>query len=311
MPHDLSRLLVHKDNPQRGIAWMLVSVFWFGWLNVTVKHLGAHYSVFQIAFFRCLFALVVAGTMVYRAGGMRSLRTRRWRAHLYRAVFGTTAMLTLFYSFHLLPMADVVAINFSTPLFITLFSILVLHEKVDWHHWAALIAGFIGILIMVRPGSEAINWYGVTVAFSSALTCAMAMIGVRALGRTEPASTTVFYFTVLSIVFTSLPTPFVWQTPTWIDFLWLSSGGLVAGLGQFFMTRSYQYAPAAVVSPFNYAAILWATLFGYLIWDEVPRWNIFVGGVVVILAGLYILYRESKLGKASQRLAMQDIAPTT
>jgi drug/metabolite transporter (DMT)-like permease len=297
MSPNFSRFLITKDNSRRGIISMLISTFWFSLLYAVVKFLGATYNVYEITFFRCLFALFIAAGMVQGMGGWRSLRTQRMHGHFLRAASGTAAMLTLFYSYNLLPMANVVAISFSMPLFVTLLSILVLHEKVNWQHWTALIIGFIGVLFIASPTDANVNWFGVGITLLSTLFRALSMIGIRALGRTEPASTTTFYFALQSTIFTAIPMPLVWQMPNATDFMWLASCGVLAGIGQYFLTRAYQFAPAAVVSPFDYTAILWAILFGFLFWHEMPSLHIIIGSVIVVLAGLFILYNESKAGK--------------
>ena len=287
---------------------MLMATFWFSILFVVVKHLGSSYSVYQIAFFRCFFALMTTVGMVSGMGGLGLLRTKRWKGHLFRAASGTISMLTLFYAYQLLPLAHVVAINFSAPLFITLFSMLCLREKAVWQYWAALIIGFIGILFIVNPTSTNISLMGVGIALLSAIFRALSMTGVRALGKTEPAGTTAFYFALQSTIFTALPMPWVWQTPGWLDFISLASCGVLAGLGQYFLTRAYQFAPAAVVSPFDYTAIIWATLFGVMFWGELPGWHIIIGSVIVILAGLIILQHEAKIGKRITPPATLDVS---
>lgn len=309
MSINYKNLLITKDNARHGITSMLLCTFWFSLLYVAVKRLGATYNVYQISFFRCLFALVIALGMVVQMGGIRSLKTHRFRGHFLRATCGTISMLTLFSAYHLLPMTDVVAISFSSPLIITLLSIILLHEKVNWQQWLALIAGFIGILIVVSPSGDARNWVGVAVAFASTITRALSMTGIRSLGKTEPASTTAFYFALQSTLFTALPMPWVWQTPGWLDFLILASCGIFAGLGQYFLTRAYQFAPAAVVSPFDYTAILWAALFGFAFWHEVPGTKVIIGSVIVIAAGIFILYREKRLSQQEASAALPGPNP--
>ncbi len=285
--------LIVEDDTRRGIVSMLIGVFFFTLMSVCAKHLSNHNPVLQVVFFRCLFALVPSLIMVTAAGGIKTLRTERFGGHIFRALVGTASMICLFYAFHLLPLADAVAINFSGPLFVTLFAVLILKEPVGLHRWTALIIGLVGVLIMVQPGTNGATLIGGVVALSSAVFNGLAMTGVRSLGRTEPSTTTVFYFTLISTLLTLPTLPFVWQPPAWQDFLLLGFNGILAGLGQIFMTRAYQHAPAAIVSPFNYSAVLWATAFGYVVWGDVPGRNIFFGAVIVIAAGIYIVYRET------------------
>jgi drug/metabolite transporter (DMT)-like permease len=294
---DAAPAVISSDNPQRGIIMMLLSVLCFSVLNVLVKHLGDHYSIFQVAFFRCLFALVPALMLMAATGGFQMMKTTRLKGHCYRALVGTTSMLLIFSAFHKLPLATATAINFSGPLFVALFSILILHEKVGMHRWAALILGLVGVLVMLQPGQQAMDWLGAAMALGSAVFYGLSMVSVRALGHTEKPVTSVFYFSVLSTVITFVPLlwPGVWVSPTLWDFALFVAGGIVAGFGQLFMTRAYQCAPAATISPFGYSGILWATLFGFMLWGDIPGQPIFVGSAIVIAAGLYIVYRETIL----------------
>lgn len=281
------------DNPKHGIIMMLLSVACFSVLNILVKHLGEHYSPFQVAFFRCLFALVPALMLIAATGGLPMMKTQKLGGHAYRAVVGTTSMLLIFFAFVKLPLATATAINFSGPLFVALFSVLILHEKVGTHRWAAMIVGFIGVLIMLQPGQHNFDLLGGAMALGSAIFYGLSMVSVRALGHTEKPATSVFYFSVFSTLLTMIPLPFVWQSPDLIDFSLFVVCGVVAGFGQLFMTRAYQCAPAATISPFGYSGILWATLFGFMFWGEVPGQPIFIGSAIVIAAGLYIVYRET------------------
>ena len=302
--------LISSDNPLRGIKMMLLSVLCFCMLNVLVKHLTESYSIFQVAFFRCLFALVPALMLMAATGGFSMLKTQRFPGHCYRALVGTASMLLIFTAFHLLPLATATAINFSGPLFVALFSILILHEKVGPHRWGALIVGFVGVLFMLQPGQHAFDLVGGAMALGSAIFYGLAMVSVRSLGHTEKPATSVFYFSVLSTVITFIPLlfPGQWQAPTLWHFALFVLSGIIAGLGQLFMTRAYQCAPAATISPFGYSGILWATLFGFLFWGEVPGHEIFIGSAIVIAAGLYIVYRET-IHKKRMLSEVQGVAP--
>lgn len=203
-------------------------------------------------------------------------------------------MVTMFYSFTQLPLADAVALNYAAPLFVALFSAFILKEVLDIPGYVAMIVGFVGMLVMVQPGhGGGVSIIGGINGIAGALFSGFAMVGVRALGRTEHATTTVFYFTALSVAFTVFPMPWVWRTPDLKGFISLAVTGIFAGLAQYFMTRAFQYAQAAVISPFGYVSIFWAAIFGYFIWNEIPGWTMYIGGSVVIVAGLYLLHRET------------------
>ncbi|WP_448205518.1 DMT family transporter [Azospirillum sp. sgz302134] len=294
------------DNTPLGIAMMLGSVFVFSMMNVLVKILADRYPVAEVTFFRNAFALLPVGLAVSLQGGWRSgLRTQRPWGHLWRSVIGVTCMSLMFWSYHLLPLGDAVALNFSSPLFLTALSVPLLGEKVGIHRWSAVLVGFAGVLIMVRPSGDSLLHLGALVALAAAFTQSFAMIAIRQLSKSEPPNTIVLYFTAISTLILALAMPFVWVTPDNLaDIGLLVAMGLLGGGAQLLLTRAYSLAPAAVVAPFNYASLLWAVLFGWLLWNEVPTIQLALGASVVAASGLYILHRETR-----KRLPVTEPAP--
>ncbi len=276
-----------------GIVSMLLAVFLYAVLNALAKHLAADYPLAEVTFFRNAFALLPATAMLARAGGWRSLRTEHLGGHFWRAAIGLTSMVLLFLSYHLMPMADAVALSFSAPLFLTALSVPVLGERVGPYRWGAVAVGFAGVLVIVQPGSAMLNT-GALVGLSAAVAYAFAMMAMRQLGRTEAPVTTVFYFTAFSTLLSAVALPFVWTMPTAEGFALMAAMGLVGGAAQYFATRAYALAPAAVISPFNYAGILWACLFGWLFWSDWPGTHVLAGAAIVIASGLLILIRETR-----------------
>jgi drug/metabolite transporter (DMT)-like permease len=293
------RAFIPENPTAKGILCFVLSVFLFSMLNVIVKHLSTGYSILQITFFRCLFALIPAMMMAAAMGGVQKLKTKRIGGHLGRAFAGTTSMIFFFYAFHLMPLAEAQAIGFSGPIFVALLSILILKEQVGPHRWGAIIAGFIGVMVMINPvgamtGNHHVNMLGAGSALLSAFLYGFSMIGMRSLAQTESIVTSVLYFSIFSTIGTALALPFVWKAPAFEDFALFIASGLIAVLSQTFMTRAYQYASAAVVSPFTYTSMIWAALFGWMFWSEVPSPTIWYGAVIVIASGLYILWRETR-----------------
>ena len=152
--------------------------------------------------------------------------------------------------------------------------------------------GFVGVLVIVRPSADMLN-LGALVALGAALSQSFAMIAIRQLSTSESANTIVFYFTLTTTLLCALALPFAWTTPDLKGFVLLASTGLVGGMAQLFMTRAYTLGPAAVIAPFNYASIVWAALFGWMLWNEVPAWHVLAGAAVVVASGCYILHRET------------------
>lgn len=292
------------DRIRNGIVSMLAAVLLFAVMNALAKLLSEDYPLAEVAFFRNAFALIPAAAMLAFGGGRKALRTGHLFGHFWRAVIGLTSMLLLFLSYHLMPLADAVALSFSSPLFLTLLSVPILGERVGPYRWGAVAVGFVGVLIIVQPGSAMLNT-GALVGVAAAVAYSFAMIAIRQLGRTEAPVTTVFYFTAFATLLTALALPFTWVTPSPYGFGLMALMGLVGGGAQYFLTRAYADAPTAVVSPFSYVGILWATLFGWLLWDDRPGVPVLVGAAIVIASGLMILYRETRRRADTARPAVQ------
>ena len=283
----------HGPSPAlSGIANIVLAVALFSAMDALVKHAAASYPVLQIVFFRSLFAFLPLSILLARSGGLGALRTARPLGHVLRSITGLASMVLFFLAFALLPLAEAIALAFAGPLFLTVLSIPILGEQVGLRRWAAVIAGFLGVLVIVRPGAGVFGAEAL-IPVAGALAYAFAMVYVRKLSRTETNAAIVFYFTLSCTVASALGLPFVWVTPTAADLPALIGIGLLGGAAQLFMTQAFRLAPAAVVAPFEYLAILFGIGFGYAFWAEVPdRWTL-TGAAVVVASGLYILRREA------------------
>lgn len=282
------------DRVGLGILHVVAGVAGLGVLNVMVKVLAARYPVVEITFFRSLFALPPAALMVMAAGGWATIRTAHPWGHVWRGVCGMVAMSLTFWSYELLPLADAVAIGFSSPLFMTALSGPLLGERVGVWRWGAVVLGFAGVLIVAGPDGTHPLGSGSLVALGAAAGFALTMITIRRLGRTEKPTTIVFWFMVSATLLSALPLPFVWITPSAEDFAVMVATGLCGGMTQYLVTRAYLLAPASVIGPFNYTAILWASLFGWLFWGTLPGPNVAIGSAMVVASGLVILWRETR-----------------
>jgi drug/metabolite transporter (DMT)-like permease len=289
-----------QDKPGLGIFLLVASTVLFSVLWCLIKALSERYSVYEVSFFRNLFAIPPVMLMVAMHGGLPSLRVRHIYGHVWRAVVGVVSMVLGFVSYHLMPLADAIAISFAAPLLVTALSVPMLGERVGPWRWGAVIVGFIGVLVIVRPGSGMFS-PGVIVALAAAATGALASVTIRQLNRTDPPLVIVCYFTVFSTLLTALPLPFVWSTPKGADWALIILLGLTGGVGQYFMTRAFALAPAALISPFNYAGMLWATLFGWAIWGDIPSPHVILGALIVIASGLFLLYRETRHSRPPRR----------
>jgi drug/metabolite transporter (DMT)-like permease len=278
---------------------MLASVFVFSCANALVKWTSATYPVDEIAFFRLAGGLIPTMVLVASYGGLPLLKTRHFFSHLWRGGAGVVSMVTIYYAFMMLPLADVTSISFAGPLFMTALSVPMLGEKVGIYRWSAVVVGFLGVLVITRPSAALFN-VGALAAVFSAFAYAVAMISVRQMSRTEHPVTIVFYFSSIGTLAMSLWLPFGWVTPGWGGFAGLMAIGLLGGFAQYFQTQAFRLAPAAVAAPFNYVNILFAGLFGYLIWGEAPTVHALIGSAVVAASGLFIFYREAVRAREAQ-----------
>jgi drug/metabolite transporter (DMT)-like permease len=274
------------------IGLMMVAVFLFAVMDAMIKWQGAVYPVLQIVFFRSAFGLLISIGPVIR-DGRRLLATQRPWLHLARALLGFGALFCFFEAFVLMPFADVYAISFASPLFITALSVPFLGEHVGWRRWTAVGVGLAGVLLMIRPGAGVFDTAAL-IALAGTACYALAMILVRVLARTDSNIAIVFYFGIMATFLSGITLPFVWVTPTWLDLLWLALIGIVGGAAQLILTQSFRMAPVSLLTPFEYVAMLWAVLFGWLFWNELPDEYFYAGASLVVAAGLYILHRETR-----------------
>jgi len=287
------------DHPGRrqvllGIASMVAAVAVFSGMDALIKKLAGDYPTVQIVFFRNLFAFIPLAIFLAATGTrLASLRTRRLGGHMLRAVYGFVAMMLFFYCFGVMPLVDVIAIGFAAPIFMTALSVLLLREQVGVHRWSAVIVGFLGVLVMVRPGQSGFG-LAALLALLATLAYALAIIQVRVLSRTEPASSIVFYVSLFAVLASGLLLPFYWRTPDPAGFLLLAATGVLGGVGQILITTAFRLAPISIVAPFDYTALIWGGMLGWIFWGEVPQAATLAGAAIVIASGLYILHRETR-----------------
>ena len=298
----------HQPARQRvgfGIAMKIAAIFLLSVMDAIAKWLAAEMSPLQIVFFRHLFGMLPVLVMIHQAGGITMLRTRRPGEHALRTLLIWFALLAFFTALQTLPLAEAIAIAFATPLFVTALSIPMLGETVGPRRWAAVVVGFIGVLIIVRPDPGALQWEALLV-LASALAYALIVLITRKQGRTETAVATVFYSTVGSALLCAGFLPFVWTAPTAEQWGLLVALGLLGGVGSFFMVMAYRSAPAAVVAPFDYTALIWGAAIGWLVWMELPDAPVWIGAAIVMASGLYIIRRETAQERRARASAAAD-----
>ncbi|MCP4330855.1 MAG: DMT family transporter [Alphaproteobacteria bacterium] len=282
-----------SDSVGRGIASVLVAVFCFTVADATGKVLGmAGYSAPQIVFLRYVFGLIPVAILIWSAG-IVSLHTTRPFAHALRAILLFAALVSLFTSLRSLPLAEAISIVFTAPLFIAAFSYPILKEHVGARRWAAVAIGFLGALIMLQPGTEVFQVEALW-ALAAAIFFAFAMLFTRRLSATE---TTAAIFTYSTVGAGLVSIPFVlatWKTPLAGDLWQFGLIGVIGGIAAYLMIVAYRNAAAAIVAPFEFTALVWGALFGWILWGEQPAMRVWIGALVIGLCGLYITRREAK-----------------
>ena len=284
----------HQDHIVRGMTAAMGAFFMFTIMNVFAKLLSENHSVIEIAFYRNLIACMPFLFMVFVLGKRDILVIQSKLAAIgVRAVVGAISLITTFAAYSLMPMAETTVLLFTASLFIPVLGVIFLHEKVGPYRWAAVAIGFIGVVIMTGPAGS-VNGLGVTVALIEALMHATLQIILRYLGKFERPETVAFYFLVIGTLVTALPLPFVAVTPTVAELPLLLGLGLSGAAAQWLLSVAFRNAPAAIVTVFNYSGIVWATFFGWLIWNDWPLPAVLAGAAVVIASNGLVIWRESR-----------------
>jgi len=293
--------------PLHGPALMVAATVCFSAMHAGIRYLSADLHPFEIGFFRNMFGLLVVLPWIVR-WGLKPLRTGRFRLHAVRALVNVVAMLLFFSGLARLPLAEVQALGFTAPLFATLLAVLILREKVRLRRWSALVVGFAGALIVVRPGIGAID-VGTFYVLGSALIWAGALIIIKSLARTESSVTITLYMSLLMTPLALIPAAFVWVWPSADQLALLVALGISGALGQMLMAQSFRVADASAVLPFDFLKMIWSALFGFLLFAEVPGLATWIGGGVIFGAGSYIAFRESRLSDGRPAATVKSTAP--
>lgn len=293
---------LNRTNPLVGILLKVSSALIFTGMITLVKIASERVPIGEILFARNFFGMIPVLVMIAMRGELSTaLTTRRPLGHLGRAIVGASAMALWFSALARIPLPDATAISFSAPLMTVFLAWLLLGEAVRIYRWSAVFIGFFGILVILSPhltgagyGDAAAS--GAMFAFAAACFMALASVFVRNLTATERTATIVLWFSALTSVFSLLTLPFGWIVPDAGDALILVAMGLLGGIGQIMLTQSYRFAEASTIAPFEYTTMLWALLVGWLLFAEVPTIEVLLGAAIVISAGIFVIFRERRLG---------------
>lgn len=297
----------------KAILLKLASALLFALLSALVRYLGESIPLGQQVFFRSAFAVVpVVLIYAWRQELHHALHTRRPLGHVGRGLISVAGMFLNFAALARLPLSDATAISFAAPLITVAFAALLLGERVRIYRWSAVGVGFTGIVVMLWPyldlrqftpggGASAAATIGALCALAAAFTNAGSVIQTRRLTTTESTSSIVFYFSLICALAGLATWPFGWVIPDLPQLAALVGLGICGGLAHVLLTESYRHAPASVIAPFDYTAMLWAFLLGYAMFGEVPTVYVYAGAVIVAGAGMFVIWRERQLGLRRKR----------
>ena len=302
----------------KAIGLKIISALLFAVMSALVRLMGEVTPVGQLVFFRSLFAIApVVIIYAYRGELRQAIYTKRPLGQLGRGLLSVGGMYSNFAALTRLPLADVTAIQFGSPLITVGLAALILKERVRIYRWSAVFVGFVGVLIMLVPHLDPAHYtslasaaaVGAMLAVLSAFINAGTVIQTRRLTRTETTPSIVFYFSLICTIAGAATLPFAWHTPTLSELAILITLGILGGLAHIFLTESYRFAAASVIAPFDYTSMLWALLLGYWMFGEVPTALVFVGAAIVIAAGLFVLWRERTQKLRYERVPEEPPAP--
>ena len=283
---------------------MFMSICAFSIMDLIVKW-SEHYPLGQVLFFRGFFGVLFYFLIIPKERLHNFYYTKRAGLHFLRSFSGLIALVAIFIALRSLPLATVVSISFAAPIFTTIFSIFLLNEKVGVYRWLAVIVGFIGILIITEPGISSLNiFYIFPIIFCIGLS--YVAITIRKLSTTEPVWLISLYFSVSITVLSLFSLPSGWIMPSTKDFMILAMIGIFGGVANLWLSQSYKYSEVSLVTPLKYLALVFAIIFGYLIWDEIPTIKSLFGAALVIISTLIIFRREIYKKKTISSKTLND-----
>ena len=292
---------------RRAVGLMALAMVLFGVMAVCIRLASQQLHAFEIAFFRNFFGFVVLLPILYRHGPAL-LRTNKIGFYLVRCAIGMVSMLAGFWAIVNLPLAQAIALSYSTPLFVTIGAVIVLGEIVRARRWTAVIVGFLGVLVIVRPGSDAFTAASL-VALLAAVASATVAISIKFLSRTEHPDAIVIWTTLLWIPMSLVPALTVWEMPVGITWLWIVLAGLLGSTAHMCWTRALRLGDASMLTPISFLQIIVVAAAGWLLFDEaLDRWTV-LGAAIIFGSNVYIARREARI--ARQAVTDPEINPET
>jgi drug/metabolite transporter (DMT)-like permease len=278
----------------RAIILMIAAVAAFSFMDGLLKFLSAHYPLIQVAALRGATSLPFTVLPVLLTRRLRDLAPQRWPMHLLRGALYVVTLVSFIYAVRVLSLANAYAVFLSAPLLVAALSVPLLKERIDWRNWLAILAGLTGVLAMLRPTTAGLTSLGVLAALVGAISYALSAIAVRVLTRTDTTVSVVFWTIGLMSLFAGVLAAPGWVAIEHAHWKWLLALGVLAAIGQYFLTEAFRSAPPSVVAPFEYTSLLWGIGIDLAVWHVLPTARVCVGGGIVIASGLYLIWRERK-----------------
>lgn len=290
--------ILHR--PGIGIGFFLFGIACQTIMEANAKWLTQDYPVGQIAFFRSLLAFLPIAILVSYSGGLSALTTRRLAMQTLRGLTMTATIMFFFAGLRYMPLAEASAIFLAAPLIMTALSAPLLGERVDLGRWSAVCLGFGGILLILQPSSDVFR-IECLLLVAGALFYALAMIATRDLARTDTVSSIVVYGNLVVVMASAMTLPFGWVSPAPGDLQIFLLMGLSGGFGTFLLVLSFRFAPVNTLAPFDYTKLILAIAIGYLVWQDLPGFWVWIGAAIVVASGLYVVRREMASGRSGPR----------
>ena len=291
MARPVAARLPQAVRPARGIFWMCTAAFGSSSMNGLIRETSADIHPFELAFFRNVFGLAALAPMLLKGGIRATLRTDRLPLHFWRGMLNAIAMLAFFFAVTVTPLATVAALGFTAPLFAALLAIPFLGERPGWRRWVSLLVGFMGALVIIRPGVDDVS-IGVLLLLLSSVSWAGALILIKILARTDTSLTITVYAGLFLTPITGVAALFFWTMPSPGHWLLLACIGIFGSLTQWSVAQAFHEADATVVLPFDFTKLLWSAAIGYLFFNEVPDPLTLLGGGLILASVSYVAYRE-------------------
>tara|TARA_B110000914_G_C15487124_1_gene458628 strand:- start:58 stop:942 length:885 start_codon:yes stop_codon:yes gene_type:complete len=283
-------------NTKSGPYYFLISVIFFSVMEILVKFLSSSYPIGELVFFRGFFGLLPIIFIMPKKKFFQNFKTKKIKLHIFRTITGCFALISIFFSLKYLPLADAISITFAAPIFATIFSIFFLKEIVGKKRWFAVLIGFLGILIILKPGTSLFSIYSIfPILFCVGFAASASLI--RILSKTDKNYLISFYYTAGLTLVSLFLDPLSWKIPLFKDCLLLISIGIIGSLGNIIITEAYRKSEISLITPIKYLNLIFAIVFGYFLFNEVPEVSTLIGSVFIIVSTVIIFIRERKLNK--------------